>query len=114
MRSQYIVAAFLVVLIATAGFRLLSKPTNAKIVEATFNHRVTTPAQKILLGEAIDINSADAKALEVLPLIGPKIAERIVRDRKMNGPFASVYDLARVYGVGRRTIERNLQFIEVK
>ncbi len=54
----------------------------------------------------IDINAAPAPALEMLPLIGPVRAQRIVDDRNANGPFARLDDLDRVPGIGPKTIER--------
>jgi competence protein ComEA len=54
----------------------------------------------------VSINEADAAALESLPGIGPVLAERIVKDRESNGPFASVDDLDRVSGVGAAVLER--------
>lgn len=54
----------------------------------------------------IDLNTADAKTLELLPGIGPALAERIIADRGRIGPFKRVEDLARVKGIGHRTIER--------
>ena len=59
----------------------------------------------------IDINTADAAELNVLPGIGPRLAERIVADREARGPFASLDDLARVRGVGPRTVERIRTYI---
>ena len=53
----------------------------------------------------IDINTADEKALQELPGIGPALAERIVADRTANGPFTSLEDLARVSGIGEKTVE---------
>lgn len=49
---------------------------------------------------AIDINRADASALESLPGIGPKIAQEIIRCREERGRFASVEDLLSVKGIG--------------
>ncbi|MER3454086.1 MAG: hypothetical protein C4318_02860 [Acidimicrobiia bacterium] len=48
----------------------------------------------------ININKASASELEKLPGIGPALAERIVADRKRNGPFQKAQDLARVPGIG--------------
>lgn len=48
----------------------------------------------------VDINTASAEALDALPGIGPSTAEKIVDDRKLNGPFNSVEDLKRVSGIG--------------
>src|SRR5690606_38836325 len=41
----------------------------------------------------VDLNTADAVALEALPGIGPALAGRIVDWRETNGPFARVEDL---------------------
>lgn len=57
-------------------------------------------------GEKIDPNTAGEEDLDRLPRVGPSIARRIVEDRKANGPYASVADLARVPGLGARTVER--------
>src|SRR5690606_15101474 len=54
----------------------------------------------------IDINLAGARELELLPGIGPALAERIVAERERNGPFASVDDLRRVSGMGERLVRR--------
>ncbi len=54
----------------------------------------------------IDLNTADAPALESLPGVGPSLAARIVADRQANGPYRTVDALDRVSGVGPATVER--------
>ncbi len=54
----------------------------------------------------IDLNRAGAAELQMLPGIGPALAERIVADRTANGPFSSIEDLSRVPGVGPATVRR--------
>jgi competence protein ComEA len=44
--------------------------------------------------------------LSQLEGIGPTLAQRIIADRKQNGPFADVEDLVRVRGIGPKTIVR--------
>ncbi len=51
-------------------------------------------------GGLVNINSADAPALEALPGIGEVIAQRIINYRTENGPFASVDQLEDVSGIG--------------
>ena len=56
----------------------------------------------------VDINTADAKTLaRELDGIGMAKAEAIVEHRKLNGPFKSPEDLARVKGIGEKTVEQN-------
>ena len=54
----------------------------------------------------IDVDLADAAALETLPGIGPALARRIVGDRAAGGAFGSVAGLTRVRGVGPKLAER--------
>jgi competence protein ComEA len=56
-------------------------------------------------GGTVDINTADAVALEELPGVGPSIAQAIVEWRETNGPFASVDELEDVPGIGPATLD---------
>jgi len=58
-------------------------------------------ARALLEGRPLDLNRASASELELLPGIGPRLAERIVSDRTARGPFRSVSELERVPGVGK-------------
>jgi len=54
----------------------------------------------------VDINTANAAELELLPGIGPATAAQILDDRAENGPYRSIDDLDRVRGIGPKTIAR--------
>ncbi len=54
----------------------------------------------------VDVNRADASALETLPGIGPVLAERIVEWRNDRGAFATVDDLRQVSGIGPALLEK--------
>ena len=58
------------------------------------------------IGTRININTASADELDLLPHIGPVLAQRIIDDRQTNGPFRSVADIQRVRGIGPRTAEK--------
>lgn len=53
----------------------------------------------------VDLNTADAAALEALPRIGPALAERIIAWREENGHFTSVDDLLAVPGIGEKLLD---------
>jgi len=56
----------------------------------------------------VDVNTADASTLaRELDGIGLSKAQAIVEYRKEHGPFKGPEDLARVKGVGDKTVERN-------
>lgn len=55
--------------------------------------------------QPVDINQADAGALQTLPKVGPALAERIVADRALHGPYERAEDLDRVTGIGPATVE---------
>lgn len=52
----------------------------------------------------IDINRAGTRELVLLPGVGPTLAKRIVEHRQRSGSFESVEAMARVRGIGRKTI----------
>lgn len=54
----------------------------------------------------VDLNSADAAALESLPGIGPARAQAIVEWREAHGGFSAAEDLLQISGIGPATFER--------
>lgn len=55
---------------------------------------------------AVDVNTADAAALEQVKGIGPAKAAAIVKYRSDNGPFKSVDDLVNVPGIGEKSVKQ--------
>lgn len=51
----------------------------------------------------VNLNTADAEALESLPRVGPAMAARIIAWRDAHGGFQSVDDLRSIAGIGERT-----------
>ena len=51
-------------------------------------------------GGVVDLNSADASALDALPGVGPVLAQRILDWRNEHGRFSSVDELGEVSGIG--------------
>lgn len=57
-------------------------------------------------GQPVNINTADAQALQEIPGIGEKKAADIIAHRTNNGPFQSVEDITLVSGIGAKTLEK--------
>lgn len=55
--------------------------------------------------KVVNVNSANASQLALLPRVGPSVAERIVDYRKQNGPFKKTEDLMLVQGIGEKTFQ---------
>jgi competence protein ComEA len=63
-------------------------------------------------GDLVDLNAADATALDGLPGIGPVLADRIVAHRE-DRPFTTVDELADVAGIGPTLLERLRDLVRV-
>jgi competence protein ComEA len=57
-------------------------------------------------GGVVNVNTASAAQLELLPGIGATVAQRIVEHREQNGAFKSIEDLMLVRGIGEKSFER--------
>ena len=57
------------------------------------------------LDAPINPNRADAQELQLLPGIGPALAERIVAYRREHGDFDSLEALDQVKGIGPKTLQ---------
>lgn len=53
----------------------------------------------------VDLNTADAAALDALPGVGPATAAAIISHRDEHGPFSSVEDLLDVRGIGEAKLD---------
>ena len=88
----------------------------AWLLITTRRHPSSAPSQDKVeqmeggLGETavlrIDLNVAEPRELALLPGVGPILANRIAENRIRLGPFASVDDLSRVYGIGPKTLNQ--------
>lgn len=73
---------------------------------------VQTPAPAVP-GGVVNINSATEKELAYLPGIGPSKASKIVAYR-MKRPFKRISHLARVRGIGLKTVRRLKSYLALK
>ena len=59
----------------------------------------------------VNINTASAEQLQLLPRDGPALAGRIVEFREANGDFRSVDEIIAVKGIGESSFEKLEPFI---
>ncbi|MFQ5543452.1 MAG: ComEA family DNA-binding protein [Nitrospiria bacterium] len=79
--------------------------------QISFVSSVLAGEKNVPLPGSIDVNTATAEQLMSLPGIGPKLAERIIRDREENGSYKQADDLLRVKGIGTKKLERLRPFL---
>lgn len=75
---------------------------------------VENPASKAVMQGTVNINTADAAQLTLLPGIGPKAADSIVAYRGSIGSFTSIDDLVKVKGIGSKTLEKLRPYLSLK
>ena len=61
----------------------------------------------------VNINTADAEALDTLPGVGPAIAQNIITHRQANGPFKNIEGIMDVSGIGPAKFEQMKDLITV-
>jgi competence protein ComEA len=99
---------------AAGGFTVTADPAGINLARfLTDGEQIVVPAVGEVVaasgggasGGLVNLNTADAAALDTLPRIGPALAERILAWREKNGAFASVEDLLDVPGIGDAILE---------
>lgn len=70
-------------------------------------------ADAVASDSRVNLNTADAAALDTLPRVGPAMAARILAWRDANGRFTSIDDLRSVSGIGDKTFEGLRELITV-
>lgn len=104
-----ITAAFLLILAGifvgrnTAGAYIPIKDTKETIVQEQSNK-----------DGQIDINSATLEQLQLIPGIGPSIAQRIIDYRTENDGFKSIEEIMNVSGIGEKKFEQMKPYIKVQ
>ncbi|MBQ8880883.1 MAG: helix-hairpin-helix domain-containing protein [Oscillospiraceae bacterium] len=72
-----------------------------------------TEESKPLYDGKMDINTATAQQLQLLPGIGEALAQRIIEYRTEHGGFSSVEDLMNVSGIGEKKFEGLRDYVKI-
>jgi competence protein ComEA len=88
--------------------------TLALILAAVSSAAFADSAPAVAQSGVVNINSADASQLSLLPRVGAKAAERIIAYRTEHGPFKKTSDLMQVKGIGAKTFEGLSQYVSVE
>ena len=105
-RTETLVVSLLALCaLGLAAVGLLWRPGDIPALEGP------SPERGGLAPRKIDINSATAEELQLIPGIGPKLSGRIVKYRERNGEFAHVWELERVFGIGPALVEEIERYV---
>jgi comEA protein len=61
----------------------------------------------------VNINTANSAELQEVPGIGPATAEKILKMRKVHGPFKSVEELLAIKGIGKKKLAKWRPYLTV-
>jgi len=79
------------------------KPTLVILVLALVFSSLAVTAEGAQTG-VVNINTADAAELQLLPRVGPALAQRIIDFREAHGPFDSIDEIVAVKGIGETSL----------
>jgi competence protein ComEA len=73
-----------------------------------------TSVPTVKAASKVNLNRASADELQILPGIGPVLAQRMVDWRKAHGRYRTVDDLQEVKGIGKKRLEQLRPLVTVK
>ncbi len=63
--------------------------------------------------QSVNVNTATVEQLQLLPNVGPAVAQRIVEHREANGQFKASEDLMLVRGIGEKSFEKLRPYVSI-
>jgi competence protein ComEA len=111
--SQF-AAALIACALALVALARAGEQKEQLVLQRPASRPVSAAAVRALrTGEMLELNAAAAGDLQLLPGVGPKLAQRIVDERERRGGFRQLDELAEVKGVGPATLSRIRPLVRV-
>ena len=123
--SKAEIAAILITVIFVVSVAVLTLRAHEKSAAVTISTGLTpnteetaapvsaVPTPSVSPELSININTAEAQELCLLPGVGETIAARIIDYRKAHGPFNNTDEIMNVSGIGAKTYEEIKSYITV-
>jgi competence protein ComEA len=73
-----------------------------------------TNPERLLLGISMPLNTATEQDLELIPGIGPQLAQRIIIFREQNGLYKDIADLMNIKGIGEKKLKEIAPYVTVE
>ena len=103
-----VTAAFICILI---GFFIGRNTRLPYRVSGNYSASATEESREIGNGK-ININTATAEELQLIPGIGEGLSKNIIDYREVNGSFANVEDLLNVPGIGNSRLAQIIDYVK--
>lgn len=107
------VTALALALSTFTGSTALAAPAGEQVEDPTVEIDSPRFDAAVTLEGQININTASAAELELLPGIGPAMSERIINYRKEH-PFQARNNIMRIKGIGKKTFQKIKDFLVVE
>lgn len=103
----------IILLFFYAGIKRHGKPDRPDEPLLKFDMDKMSAYQRVTLNIPISINHESAYSLTAVPGIGSSLAERIVKEREINGGYTNLEQLKNLPGVGDKTFKKIIPFLKL-